>query len=297
MRAMREQHLSGLDALEAVTTLLQRARLADPTAGSFDAGEVQWWWRTERSTDVHPQLFWFDHLGRPEAAVLATDWDDRVGLDPVVMPGTPAAWIEAVMERGLAHAADAGFSSIALEVDRNDHHFISWLTDRGFVGGEDGLVETWLPADARPPVSPLHEGYRLFRRSETLDRPHHMAAWSGRDEEPRLRQTSLYRDDLDLVVHDADGSVAAYGLFWFDPVTLTGVVEPMRTLDAHQGRGLARHVLTSGIDLLTAAGAERVKICFETGNPAAEHLYLSVGFQPVRQTVVLTRRSGDDVSS
>ncbi len=294
---MREQHLSGLDALDAVTTLLQRVRLADPIAGSFDAGEVQWWWRTERSTDHFPQLFWFDHLGRPEAAVIATDWSDRVGLDPIVMPDTPSDWLTEVMERGVAHAAAGGFSSIALEVDRDDHHFVSWLTDRGFVGGEDGLVETWLAVRDRPPISSLDEGYRLLRRSETLDRPHHMSAWSGRDEEPRLRQTSLYRSDLDLVVHDADGDVAAYGLFWFDPVTRTGVVEPMRTLDAHQGRGLARHVLTAGIDLLASAGAERVKICFEMDNPAARHLYLSVGFEPVRATVVLTRTLGDDTAS
>ncbi len=287
---MREQYLSGLDALEAVTTLLQRMRLADQVAGSFDAGEVQWWWRSERSTDRHPQLFWFDHLGRPEAAVIATDWDDRVGLDPFVMPGAPAEWLQEVMDRGLAHAADAGFTSIALEVDRNDQRFISWLTDRGFVGGEEGLVETWLAAADRPLVSPLAEGYRLSRRSETLDRPHHMSAWSGHDDEPRLRQTSLYRDDLDLVVHDAEGRVAAYGLFWFDPVTRTGIVEPMRTLDEHQGRGLARHVLTSGIDLLAGVGADRVKICFEPTNAPARHLYLSVGFEPVRETVVLTRR-------
>ena len=48
----------------------------------------------------------------------------------------------------------------------------------------------------------------------------------------------------------ADGGVAAYGLFWFDPATATGLVEPMRTEDDHQRRGLARHVLTAGVDLL-----------------------------------------------
>ena len=61
----------------------------------------------------------------------------------------------------------------------------------------------------------------------------------------------------------------------------------MRTEADHQRRGLARHVLTTGIDRLTKAGATRIKICFEPDNPASSHLYLSVGFEPVRQTDVL----------
>ena len=111
------------------------------------------------------------------------------------------------------------------------------------------------------------------------------------DPEPRLRQTSLYRPDLDLVIHDRHGSVAAYGLFWCDPETATGLVEPMRTEDEHQRRGLARHLLTTGLDLLAASGASRIKICYEPDNPASSHLYLSVGFQPDRRTVVFAGRA------
>ena len=80
-------------------------------------------------------------------------------------------------------------------------------------------------------------------------------------------------------------------MFWYDPVTRTGLVEPMRTEDAHQRRGLARHVLTAGVDRLVEAGAERIKICYEPGNPASSHLYVSVGFRPFRQTEVLSGRT------
>ena len=71
------------------------------------------------------------------------------------------------------------------------------------------------------------------------------------------------------VVHDSHDNVAAYGLFWYDPETATGLVEPMRTEDDHQRRGLARHILTTGIDLLAEAGAVRIKICYEPDNPAS----------------------------
>ncbi len=104
--------------------------------------------------------------------------------------------------------------------------------------------------------------------------------------------TSLYRRDLDLVVPDDAGKGASYGLFWYDPETDTGLVEPMRTEEHQRQRGLARHVLTVGLDVLADAGAERVKICFEPDNDPAKNLYLSVGFEPVKQTVVFSGSTG-----
>jgi len=122
--------------------------------------------------------------------------------------------------------------------------------------------------------------------------PHHFGRRAGPQTEQRLRQTSLYRADLDLVVHDSHGDVGAYGLLWFDPVTATGVVEPMRTEDDHQRRGLARHILTAGIGRLAAAGAERISIGWEPDNPASSQLYRSVGFEPVPWTDIVSGSTG-----
>lgn len=293
MPSLREEHLVGLEYLKAVTALLQRVRSTHPTAGLYEAADLQWWWsQRSRPTDDLPQLFWFDQLGRPEAAVIATDWGERIALDPIVMPDASPAWVAHVMELGLAHIGARGFDAIGLEVDRADDVLPDVLIGHGFEIEGDGLVETWLVADARPDISPLHDDYRLSNRLESMQRPHHMTSVERNhpDPEARLRHTSLYRPDLDLVVHDRHDSVAAYGLFWYDPETATGLVEPMRTEDDHQRRGLARHLLTTGIDLLADAGAERIKICYELDNPASRGLYLSVGFEPDRRTVVYTRR-------
>jgi GNAT superfamily N-acetyltransferase len=291
---LREAHRIGLDHLRDVTALLHRIRRAHPTAGLYEAADLQWWWRVPRPTDAVPQLFWFDHLGRPEAAVIATDWGRRIHLDPIVLPDAAPGWVAHVMERGLAHAGDVGIERVGLEVANDDDVLRRMLGGRGFAIEEGGVVEAWLDASARPEIARLHDGYRLSSRLETTGRPHHMisAARNILDPEPRLRQTSLYRPELDLVVHDERGQVAAYGLFWYDPETATGLVEPMRTEDDHQRRGLARHILTSGLDLLARAGAERIKICFEPDNPASKHLYLSVGFEPFRQTIVLAGSTG-----
>ena len=67
-----------------------------------------------------------------------------------------------------------------------------------------------------------------------------MSRRSSEEVETRLRQCSLYDPALDLAVETADGEVAGYALFWFDPVTKVGLVEPMRVEDAYQRRGLAQ---------------------------------------------------------
>lgn len=281
-----EVERSGLDYLATVTELLDRIRTEHPTWGLFEAAEVQWWWaEVQRSTDDLGQLFWLDDEGRPVAAAIATRFGESTQLDPLVLPDASADWVAHVMHRGLEHVASNGYDDAILEVDRADDVLRTVLLERGFAIKEDGLVESWLAPDDRPPVSSCPDGYQLRDRAEAPDRPHHMVGERRGhvDPEPRLKQTSLYRPDLDLGVYDANGDVAGYGLFWHNAATGVGVVEPMRTEDDHQQRGIARHILTSGIDRLAQAGATRIKVAFEPGNPAAKRLYLGCGFEPHRE--------------
>lgn len=296
VRPPRERRLTGLQYLEAVTTLLQTARAWHPTAGLYEAADLQWWWRMARPTDAVEQLFWFDHLGQPEAAVVLTQWPDRVALDPLVMPDVPTDWLEHVVRKGLAHARALGYTDLSLEIDSDDIARQEIFAGHGFTRVDEGVVEAWIAADARPTISPLAAGYRLADRGDTPTTPHHMVGRNGPDVEQRLRQTSLYRPDLDLMVLDGHDRPAAYGLCWYDPTTATGLVEPMRTEDAQQRRGLARHVLAAGLDRLAQAGAQRIKICFEQDNPAARDLYLGVGFQQVARTDMWASRDAREPS-
>jgi predicted N-acetyltransferase YhbS len=99
---------------------------------------------------------------------------------------------------------------------------------------------------------------------------------NGEEVEARLRQCSLYDPTLDLAVETADGEAAGYALFWFDPVTKVGLVEPMRVEDAYQRRGLARAMLTAGLDRLAKRGARRLKVGY--GTEEAHALYTGAGF-------------------
>lgn len=298
MPQLREDTRTGLSYLETATELLQRVRLADPAAGLYEAAEIQWFWSNPRSTDDLPQLFWFDADGRPAAAFIAIDFGDGSSLtyeDPTLvvisMPGATPETIAHIVDRGLTHLREHGISSVELEVDRADDAMRQLLHSHGFKLKGDALVLCWLDADARPDISALADGYRLLSRAETIGRPHHMAGARRPDIDERLQQTSLYRLDLDLVVVDGEDRVAGWGMFWHDPVTAIGVVEPMRTQDDHQRRGVARHILTSGVDRLARAGAQRINIGFGPDNTPAEQLYTSIGFTPHLRTDVFVGTS------
>ncbi|MEO1294406.1 MAG: hypothetical protein AAFW75_01125, partial [Cyanobacteria bacterium J06636_16] len=206
---MREEYRVGTEYLEAATALLQRIRSVHPTKGLYEAADLQWWWRTPRLTDNLGQLFWLDHTDCPEAAAIVTDWGDGIALDPIVMPDASPDWVAQVVESGLAHASAFGFEVVEVESDRADQVLREVLVGHGFTIKEDGLIETWLAADTRPNISPLHEDYRLSSRLDTRSRPHHLTKRSGPAVERRLLQTSLYRPDLDLVIFDCRDAVLA----------------------------------------------------------------------------------------
>jgi predicted N-acetyltransferase YhbS len=133
------------------------------------------------------------------------------------------------------------------------------------------------------------EGFALVDRAKETTRPHPMRRRSGEGVAARLRQCSFYDPALDLAVETAAGDVAGYALFWFDPVTKVGLVEPMRVEDAYQRRGLARALLTTGLDRLALRGARRLKVGYATD--VARRLYVGNGFHLISTDRSYSRRS------
>lgn len=294
MDELSEQRFRGIESVEMVTALLQRVRNSHPTAGTYQAAEIQFWWARERRTDDIDQLFWFDADGLPEAAAVITDFSDSPSLvygEPILalhlMPNASAELTKHVVDSALSHAAALGTEALELEIEQRDSQLIDLMTSRGFTKQGAAVVECWLDAKDRPEISQLHDGYRLVSRTDIMSKqPHHMARPNRTNVEDRLRQTSIYRSDLDLVVLDPNDEPAAFAMFWHDATTQTGVIEPLGTHEEHRKLGLARHILTVGIDRLAEAGATRISVGYEPDNPASGHLYRSVGFEPSQHTDV-----------
>ena len=162
-----------------------------------------------------------------------------------------------------------------MHVHQDDQQLTALAVRDGFALSDELSGTTWMDADRRPPATHI-EGFRLLDRMARADRPHPMVPRNGRLVEARLRQCSLYDPSLDLAVEDRDGRVAGYALFWFDPKTSVGLLEPMRVEDEYQRRGLARMLLTNGLERLARKGARSLKVGFETD--AARSLYLGAGF-------------------
>ena len=275
--AIHEVRASGLEYLALATQLLQRARLADPEAGVWEAADLQWWWRTPRLSDAIDQLFWIDDEG-PVASVVLTDWDRAWGCDPILAPGVSAVPLPTVWARAVEAIDSLGLEAVEVLARDDDLELRDLLASAGFVADDaDRSGSTWMNAEDRPDVAAAPEGFVLVDRAQETTKPHPMRRRSGEAVEARLRQCSLYDPALDLAVEAADGEVAGYALFWFDPVTEVGMVDPMRVEDGYQRRGLAHAMLTTGADRLAKQGARRLKVGYATD--VARSFYVGAGFR------------------
>lgn len=287
--SVREVRAAGLEALTLTTALLQRARRADPLAGLWEAADPQWWWRQPRRSDEVDELFWVDDEG-PVAGVLLTSWtDDDWQSDPVSVPHTTGPEPDVVWQRALELGAEHSPSGFDVPVTDDDRTFTDLAARSGLTAGDRDST-AWMDANDRPAVSAPADGFVLVDRTQRRDAPHPLRHRNGERVAQRLEQCSLYDPALDLAVETTDGRDAGQSVYWFDPTTKVGLVEPVRVEDEFQRRGLARAMLCAGIDRLVARGAQRVKVSYET--EAAGALYEGVGFRTMSTATWYRASSG-----
>jgi GNAT superfamily N-acetyltransferase len=253
--------------------------LADPTGALWEAADFQWCWRRDQHPDPSRQLFWLDR-GTPVAAVVFTNWGDYLQYDPLVAPELRRDLMDAVWDAGWERIEALGDMPVEITLRDGDFDVLERLSAAGFQPTGEVTVTTTLTASDRPAVPGLPDGFRLVPRSETSTEPHHMIGRNGVSVAERLRECSLYRTDLDLGVIAPNGDVAGYALFWADPVTAVGLVEPMRVEAAYYRRGIGRHLLAAGLDRLASAGCSLLKVTYHEGKEPARRLYLGAGFHP-----------------
>jgi GNAT superfamily N-acetyltransferase len=219
-------------------------------------------------------VFWLDERG-PVAGVVLTEWARAWACDLLLVPGVSPPPAE-LLARALEAVEALELDVVEMLVRDDDAQLRELLVRAGFVPG-DRSGETWMDVRERPAVAALPQEFALVDRGRAAPGPHPMRERNGDAVEARLRQCSLYDPALDLAVETAPGEAAGYALFWLDPVTAVGLVEPMRVEDAFQRRGLARVLLTTGLERLAGRGARRLKVGYATG--PARALYLGSGFR------------------
>ena len=109
----------------------------------------------------------------------------------------------------------------------------------------------------------------------------------------RTLQQQAYQPDLDLVIVDPAGALAAFCICWFTPHGIdgrpSGQIEPMGVRADLRGQRLGQLILSEGVRRLYARGAEQVVVETDNYRDAAFALYESVGFR-VREHVLVFRK-------
>jgi ribosomal protein S18 acetylase RimI-like enzyme len=102
-----------------------------------------------------------------------------------------------------------------------------------------------------------------------------------------------YAADLDLVITNPDGELAALCVGWLSGTgpggRLSGQIEPLGVASRYRGRGLGRAIATECLRRMYAKGALDVYVETDSHGDAALSLYESVGYA-VERTVIVLRK-------
>lgn len=171
-----ERDAGGQVYLELVTALLRRARLADPDGGQWEAADFQWWWRRDQHLDPTRATFWIDAHGTPVGAVVFTDWGDKWGCDVLSTADDGTISPEKLWDHAFARMPSDPAKPVEVAARDDDSFTIALLAEAGFVGTDEVAVPCWMPADDRPEVTTIADGYRLMSRvaASASNSAHHM---------------------------------------------------------------------------------------------------------------------------
>ncbi len=219
--------------------------------------------------------------------------DDRL-LCPLIRPDqkTNVALIESMIEWG--HARNKAFSgankdSAEISIEAFSGSLLeATLVDLGWQPTGESSLRLFERSLEQIPIPQLPGGFvvrPLTGPEEYADRVAiHREAFDPSkftlSAYTRLRGVEGYDPDLDLVAVAPDGTLAAYCITWFDPVTKTGFFEPVGSRATFRRQGLTQATLYTAMHRLAQMGATRVLVCSLSDSEPAKALYRSAGFAP-----------------
>jgi len=89
-----------------------------------------------------------------------------------------------------------------------------------------------------------------------------------------------YAPEREFVAEALDGTLAAFTVTWHDPISKTGLFEPVGTHADHRRRGLAKALICHAMGRMAEEGMEYAIVVNQHSNEAARSLYRSCGFEP-----------------
>ena len=151
---LREYQTSGLEYLQLVTALLQRARRSNPTGGLWEAADLQWWWRRDQHQDPGHQTFWLDY-DTPIAAAILTDWGGRWACDLLSADHDLSDVVGTVWPRALGQIDALADVTVEMTVGDDDLALADLVTKAGFQTTDELDMTAWMPAAEPLETNPM----------------------------------------------------------------------------------------------------------------------------------------------
>jgi len=227
---------------------------------------------------IHPE---FQHT--LHAQILK--WADEQAQKIVNTPSGHSAWFVTALASQVDRIHDLEQAGFVSQADVGENSWSQVLTEHSLqIPNHANLPEGFL-------VRPLN-GMREVEAYVNL----HQAVFESKNMTVEWRARTLQRPkyipDLDLVIVAPNGQLAAFCICWLHKDAngnIRGQIEPMGVHADFRKLGLARAILSEGLQRLSAKGAQRIYVQTDNFRDAAFKLYESVGFH-VTQEILMYRK-------
>ena len=160
------------------------------------------------------------------------------------------------------------------------------LVEAGYrASAEPYYLYTARPLHSQLPEAQLPQGFtiRSVAGEEDVERlcEVHSGSFGSQwqpDDYLRVMRTPGFQMENELVVVAPDGRFAAFLIYWPDPISRSGLFEPVGCHQEFQRRGLSKALMVEGMRRMAAQGMKTALVRHSATNAAARALYGSAGF-------------------
>ena len=186
---------------------------------------------------------------------------------------------------------DSDIKTMIVNFVKGDALAKEFLGQLGFKGKASDYVQLIRALDSIPEVQ-LPEGFHIrsaagVHEAELLGEVHNGAfgpKWgTAAYDYQKVMQTPGYDANGELVVTAPDGRFAAFTIIWFDPISSSGLFEPVGCHEEFRRQGLTSALMFEGMKRMKEAGMKVANVGCET--EAACKFYKAVGFETYFETV------------
>ncbi len=183
----------------------------------------------------------------------------------------------------------AKYTWVGSDITDGDDIRRAHLIEAGYTPGEPSLMLATRSLETPIPDPVLPDGYSI--RSAVIEEADavadvHSSAFLSNWQPGHyavVMRSPAFEPQNERIVIAPNGDYAAFVVLWFDPVSRSGLFEPVGCHANYRRRGLTKALMLDGLQQMRSAGLQTAYVAYhvESEDPAGAALYRSAGFQPL----------------